>query len=219
MSRKIEPIGTDVSDPISAPPTAKARAVLAGARKVFLAQGFSAGSTDEIQREAGVSKSTVYAHYPTKEALFVAVVQAECEVFMDAVRSIPIRPGALPETLKALAVRYLEVVLSPAALALFRVTVADAPRFPQLARALYLAGPHVMTMRVAEHLAQAVEAGEIDLAEPGRDAAASLFVSMVRGEPHLEYLTHPEARPTQAQIEHWASLAVNTFLRAYGRAG
>src|SRR5690606_40365255 len=55
-----------------------------------------------------------------------------------------------------------------------------------------------------------------DLSGPGRDAAAGLFVSMVRGEPHLEYLTHPEARPTAAQIEHWADLAVTTFLRAYG---
>jgi hypothetical protein len=31
--------------------------------KVFLAHGFSAAATDMVQREAGVSKSTVYAHY------------------------------------------------------------------------------------------------------------------------------------------------------------
>lgn len=206
---------------MNAPPAAplgeKARAVLAGARRVFLEHGFSAASTDMIQRAAGVSKSTVYAHFPTKEALFIAVIEAECASFMDTVRRIDFRPGALSDTLKALAVRYLEVVLSPVALALFRVTVADAPRFPQLARTLYLAGPHVMTAMVAEHLARAAQAGEIDLAEPGRDAAASLFVSMVRGEPHVEYLTHPDARPTEAQLDQWATLAVGTFLRAYGR--
>jgi AcrR family transcriptional regulator len=40
---------------------------------VFLANGFSAATTDMIQQAAGVSKSTVYSHYPNKEALFAAV--------------------------------------------------------------------------------------------------------------------------------------------------
>ena len=48
-----------------ASPDDKAAAVLAGARSVFLAPGFSAATTDMIQRAADVSKATVYARYPT----------------------------------------------------------------------------------------------------------------------------------------------------------
>src|SRR3546814_1070545 len=46
---------------------AKALTVLRAARNIFLTHGFSAATTDMIQREAGVSKSTVYAHYANKE--------------------------------------------------------------------------------------------------------------------------------------------------------
>src|SRR3546814_6513872 len=48
--------------PSSGDLNAKALTVLRAARNVFLTHGFSAATTDMIQREAGVSKSTVYAH-------------------------------------------------------------------------------------------------------------------------------------------------------------
>ncbi len=170
-----------------------------------------------IQREAGVSKSTVYAHYATKEALFVAVIEAECAAFTDTVRRIEFRPGKLRETLTALALAYLGIVLSPAGLSLFRVVISEAPRFPNLARTLYLAGPQVIAGMVADCLDSAVTSGEADLSELGRDAAARLFINLVRSEPQLQCLTHPGAALSTAQIHQWTSEAVTTFMRAYGR--
>ena len=194
----------------------KAQTVLRAARNVFLTHGFSAATTDMIQREAGVSKSTVYAHYANKEALFVAVIQAECAEFTLSVRAIQSQPGKLRETLTALARAYLHVVVSPAGLSLFRVVIAEAPRFPDLARTLYLAGPQAIANIVSQHLAGAVASGEIDLSEIGRDGAASQFVNLVRSEPQLQCLTHPGASPSLAQIDQWTNATVTTFLRAYG---
>jgi AcrR family transcriptional regulator len=197
----------------------KARTILQAARTVFFAHGFSAASTDMIQREAGVSKSTVYAYYPGKEALFSAVIKAECAAFLANVRIIKFRSGNLRDTLTALAKAYLTITLSPSAQALFRVVIAEAPRFPELAQIFYQAGPQAMTTAVAEHLARAIDSGEVDLNEPGREAAASLFLNLVRGDPlFLQSLTHPTLVPSAAQIDHWANLAVTTFLRAYGRS-
>jgi AcrR family transcriptional regulator len=47
--------------------------VLEAARTAFAAEGSDA-SLDEIARRAGVGAGTVYRHFPTKEALFEAVV-------------------------------------------------------------------------------------------------------------------------------------------------
>lgn len=91
---------------------AKALTVLRAARNIFLTHGFSAATTDMIQREAGVSKSTVYAHYANKEALFTAVIEAECAAFTNTVHGIEFRPGKLKETLTMLARAYLNIVLS-----------------------------------------------------------------------------------------------------------
>lgn len=214
--------------PASSPPApaegdvnAKALTVLRAAREVFLTHGFSAATTDMIQREAGVSKSTVYAHYANKEALFVAVIEAECAAFAETVRDIRSQPGKLRETLTALARAYLNVVVSPTGLALFRVVIAEGPRFPDLARTLYLAGPQAIANIVSEHLASAIVSGEVDLSEIGRDTAAQLFINLVRSEPQLQCLTHPNAAPSAAQIDQWTSATVTTFMRAYGteRAG
>lgn len=195
----------------------KARQVLRAAADVFLAHGYSAASTDMIQHEAGVSKSTVYAHYANKEVLFVAVIEAECAALAQTLRGIRFQPGGLRQTLMAQGRAYLDILLSPRGLALFRVVAAEAPRFPQLARSFYLAGPRVIAAMLAEQLGQAARAGEIDVTTVGLDAAASLFSSLLRGEAQLQCLTHPLAMPSAAQIDQWVELAVATFLRAYGR--
>lgn len=195
----------------------KAAAVLQAASKVFLAHGFSASTTDMIQCEAGVSKATVYAHYPNKEALFVAVIEMQCALLAQGLNEIAFEPGNLRQTLTALGRAYLETVLAPDGLALFRVVVSEAPRFPHLARTFYKAGPRAVATRAAEHLAMAVESGEIDLTALGIDAAANAFIGLVRNEAQMHYLTHTEARPSSEQIDQWVACAVTTFLLAFER--
>ena len=74
---------------------AKARTVLHAARKIFLIHGFNGATTDMIQREAGVSKSTVYAHFANKEILFLAVIKSECEIFTASIDNITFKPCLL----------------------------------------------------------------------------------------------------------------------------
>lgn len=206
----------------AAPPTPvapddKAAAVLAGARSVFLANGFSAATTDTIQQAAGVSKATVYARYPTKEALFKAVIEAECERFLATVRSTEIRSRRLHGILAALGQAYLRLVLSADILALFRAVVGEAPRFPALARQFYLVGPHGFNRIVERHLEEAAARGEVDFSSIGLEMAAVHFVNLVRGEALMRCLTHPDAVPPQARCDQWVSAAVTTFVRAFGK--
>src|ERR1700755_3264220 len=52
----------------------KTEAILEAAGQLFREQGYGAVSMDQIAREAGVSKATVYAHFESKDELFGAVV-------------------------------------------------------------------------------------------------------------------------------------------------
>ncbi|MDP5893521.1 TetR/AcrR family transcriptional regulator C-terminal domain-containing protein [Pseudomonas aeruginosa] len=194
----------------------KSLPVLEAAATVFLAHGFSAATTDMIQREAKVSKATVYACFPNKEALFAAVIERECAVMAETVRAIEAAPGDIAKTLNDLGLSYLRIVLSPTGLALFRVVVADAVRFPDLARTFYLAGPKVIHHMIAERLEVAARAGEIDVQAIGIEGAATQFVSVLRGEGQLECLTHPDAHPSTEQLDRWVRMAVTTFLAAFG---
>jgi AcrR family transcriptional regulator len=200
-----------------AAPDDKAAAVLAGARSVFLTHGFSAATTDMIQQAAGVSKATVYARYPTKEALFNAVIEAECARFLGVVRATAIRSRQLRDVLSALAQAHLQLALSPDVLALYRAVVGEAPRFPALARQFYLLGPHGFNLIVERHLEAAAAHGEVDFSSVGLEMAAIHFVNLVRGEAQMQCLTHPGSVPSEAQCDQWASAAVTTFMRAFGR--
>ena len=195
----------------------KSEEILEAASSVFLTHGFSAATTDMIQREARISKATLYAHFPGKELLFTAVIERECAAMTETMRNREPVSGDIACTLTDLGLSYLKTVLSPTGLSLFRVVVADAPRFPELGRRFYLAGPRVIFDMVAERLAEAAKAGEIDIQSVGLHTAAILFVSLLRGEAQMECLTHPEAAPSDEQRDRWARLAVNTFLAAFAR--
>ncbi|MBZ7428892.1 TetR family transcriptional regulator, partial [Klebsiella michiganensis] len=110
---------------------------------------------------------------------------------------------------------YLDIVLSENGLALYRVVTSEAPRFPELGRRFYLAGPEKINNIVAETLQQAEFKGEVSLGGIGRNAVASLFVNMVRGEPQIQCLMHPKSSTSAAQRDQWAKDAVNAFLLAF----
>lgn len=196
--------------------SAKAYTVLRAARTIFFTHGFSGATTDMIQREAAVSKSTVYAHYANKEALFVAVIEAECQAFADTVRSIKFYPGKLKETLTALAQAYLKILLSESGLSLHRIIVAEGPRFPALARTFFMAGPSVIIAMVSEQIDSAVASGEVELGSLDAEEAARVFIHLVRSEPQFLYVIHPDYTSVPKQIDRWVTVAVETFMRAYG---
>ena len=56
----------------------KREAILEAATRVFFESGYADASMDEIAREAGVSKQTVYSHFGAKEALFGAFIRDNC---------------------------------------------------------------------------------------------------------------------------------------------
>ena len=80
-----------------------------------------------------------------------------------------------------------------------------------------MAGPTAITAMVAEHFASAVASSELDLDNLANEEAARVFINMVRSEPQLFSLTHPDLPPEKQQIERWVAVVVQTFTRAYGR--
>lgn len=117
---------------------AKRGQILEGAQRVFLQQGFAATSTDAIAAEAGVSKRTLYAYYPSKEELFADVlrgltVENPQTRVLESVRVVD--PGSreeLREALLMLAQKLIVTIMDPDYLALLRTIIADSHRFPQL---------------------------------------------------------------------------------------
>lgn len=93
------------------------------ARAEFVAEGFDGVSIDAIARKAGVSKETIYRHFPDKQALFTAALEEMADRFVAKAQAIA-RDSAMPiaEELGGLAEAILDAasgggLLSPAWLA------------------------------------------------------------------------------------------------------
>lgn len=197
-------------------PAGKAEAVLAAAERCFLARGFGAVSMDAIAREAGVSKATVYAHFADKAALFGAVIARLSERF-GGFSADALDPAAVEASLTTLARRLLELVLSPAAVGLNRIIIAEVTRFPELGEAFWQAGPARTRTEIETFLRRATAAGT--LAVPDPRVAAEQFAALARGEIHLRQMLRPEAEVGPKAIAAAAASSVQVFLKAFGPRG
>jgi len=194
----------------------KAETILTAAKRAFLASGYGAVSMDMIAREAGVSKATVYAHFAGKEELFGAVIGRECESYFARFSAGELDPRDVRGSLAVLGRRFLDLVLSPDAIALHRIIVAEVTRFPALGEVFWQAGPERQRVQIEGFLRSAVAAGTLSLDDPRQ--GAEQFVSLVRGEIHLRQLLRLDREPGARQIADVAAAAVDTFIRAFARA-
>jgi TetR/AcrR family transcriptional regulator, mexJK operon transcriptional repressor len=194
---------------VSAP---KHDAILDAARRVFLREGYSA-SMDLVAAESGVSKQTVYNHFGSKEGLLRAIVDHVSGELLDVLVERGGAPADPAATLEAVARRFLDMLLTPSHLALHRMLVAEAPRFPDLAREIYLGGPAHGARELAHYLAQESRKGTLAVADPA--LAAEQFFGALCGHLHLRALLIPQDPPTKTEIERAIAHAVQGFLRAH----
>ncbi len=126
--------------------------ILGAAAELFLLQGYAATSIEAIAGRAGVSKRTLYARFPDKGAIFPAVVRSLIQSWLSGFELTVEAAPTLEAALTAAARRILDVALSPAALSLHRLVVAEAVNFPELATALRSGGAGDGVIRIARLL-------------------------------------------------------------------
>jgi AcrR family transcriptional regulator len=101
------------------------------AKDVFLEMGFERASMDVVAARAETSKRSLYAHFESKEKLFLAVIDLVRGLFLSRLKM----PGDYSEKpVEALAMfcgRYLEILLYEASIQMCRVSMAETTRFPQ----------------------------------------------------------------------------------------
>lgn len=201
-------------------PTAKAATarrskegqIAAAARGLFLAQGFAGTSMDTVAAEARVSKRTLYQYFPSKEALFVSVVQRELATLLEALGSAHRADGA-PD-LERIAIQWMRAAFAPEMVALFRSVIAEAERLPALTRSLDEAVMKPVEAEVGRALSALAAKSGRALEDPA--AATDAFVGLLLGARQIRLLL---ALGPELDDEAQASLArarVALFLKAFG---
>ncbi len=105
--------------------------ILAAAFQVFAAHGYEATRIDEVARQAGIAKGTIYLYFRDKERLFRAVVRSLIQKRFDAVAES--FQGTAEQLVRELVSRmYNQVVRNEKVRSIVRLLIAEGGRFPQL---------------------------------------------------------------------------------------
>lgn len=209
----------DADDTPNSPRSARKRAaILDAATEVFLRDGYSGASMDEIAALSAVSKQTIYKHFGSKEALFVDIVASMTGDAGDIVHNQIADLGPdedLGDYLRAYAYRQLTVVLTPRLMQLRRLVIAEVGRFPDLAEALYTHGPRRAVGLLAAMIERLARRGLLTVDDPL--AAATNFNWLVMSAPlNAAMLLGDRGIPKPAELKRQAEDGVRVFLAAYG---
>jgi len=188
--------------------------VLAGARDVFLSDGFEGASVDDIARAANVSKATLYNYFPDKRLLFMEVARTECNRQAEiALEQIDLQaPAAV--VLRSVAQQIVGFITSDFSQRIYRICVGESDRFPELGRGFYESGPMLVRARLLEYLHQAEERGEVVITD--FELAADQFAELCKTHIFARLVFNMQSQFSQAEKDRVIDGAVEMFMARYG---
>ena len=205
------------SDPAAKPSqedSAREEEILQAAFDVFTEKGFHGARMLDVASRARASKTTLYARYPSKEALFEALMAWSTRQGTEALDAIAADETLDPLTaLHRFAAQLLALMLQPKKLALFRIAVAEGDRLSAVGRT-YSAftrdhGVECVRAIVARLLKQ--KRIEID----DRAEFGHSFIGLLQGELFTRALLGTIPSPHRDEIDRHARRAVTRLMRAY----
>lgn len=190
--------------------TKRERELQAG-MELFLKDGFDNTSMDDIAASAGVSKTTLYAHFGDKAGMFRAVFEERGTALDLGLDQVALREGAsAAERLHDVLLSVLHEALSGPGLAFLRVLVTESERQPELTKSLFLRGqPHVIEV-IGALLEQDAREYGYRLADPV--AHGALLVRMAVGGLQVDALCDSAFRPAPGFLARHARWVLGMFL-------
>lgn len=194
--------------------SARDEEILQAAFDVFAEKGFHGARMLDVASRARASKTTLYARYPSKEALFEALMAWATRQGTEALDAIAADQTLDPLTaLHRLTAQLLALMLQPKKLALFRIAVAEGDRLSKVGRTYSaFTRDHGMAC-VRAIVARLVKQGSIEIDD--RAEFGHSFIGLMQGELFMHALLGTLPPPGRDEIDRHARRAVTRLMRAY----
>lgn len=187
--------------------------IVRAATALFLELGYDRASLARIAENAEVSKATLFKQFPTKAALFDAIVTESWTLADEG--ELPCA-GNLADGLAVIGHRYAALLARPEMSDLFRIVIAELPRFPELAKAQFSQGKMPYFESVSRYLTSESRAGTAEIADV--DLAATQFLGMISNYLFWPGLLVPDWAVTPARAAEVVEEAVRTAVARYAIA-
>lgn len=189
--------------------------ILLAAERVFDAMGYGDATMEEIARECGMAKKTVYKFYPDKAALFGALIDSHDEL-RDGWTARARGAEDASSHLRRLLLELSAFILSPRQLTLTRLVIAEARKSPELAERFYRECVEKTLAFVAREMAP--DAGRANLDADEARLAADMFLGATLGTVQLRALMlNPDPETLRAELEARIEFATGMMLRVLAK--
>jgi AcrR family transcriptional regulator len=189
---------------------ARRHAFLNAANAAFLLKGYANTTLGDIIARSGGSRQTLYALFGGKQGLFEAIVsRLNAELFRPLHAEGHLERGP-EDVLVEIGVHFLQMVLTPEALGLFRLVIAEGPTMPELSERFWVLGPARTISAFETYFAEQTHRGVLNLADP--NLAARQFQGILLGNLHMQCLLGVREIPSPEEIEAFVKSAVKRFL-------
>jgi len=199
----------------SVPIDPKRQAILRHARKAFVSEGYAATRIEPIAREAGVSTATLYALFDGKAELFSAVIDDAAGDFAQQMVRIEAIEGDAREQLTRFAEAYATFMSDPFVRAIFRLVVAERPRFQAVALRFFERGRETFGGILIGILVSLSKSGALRPIDRPSWAAGHLMGMVEHPVFFVPLVTGDEIKVRRSNAEVVED-AVETFLARYG---
>jgi AcrR family transcriptional regulator len=181
------------------------------ARREFLKRGYSATCMDDVARGAGISKKTLYRLVPAKAELYRTTITDRIARFLLALDDTVLESLDVAAALERLMIEFGNLTLSSDTIALLKLAIGEADRFPELAASFYHDAIQATQAGLTRYLARQCVAGRLDLDDPHE--AAGMLRGMMIMEPQRANMMGGSELPSAEEIAARARTCVRLFLR------
>lgn len=187
--------------------------ILEVAAQSFLEHGYHGTTMSAIAGTLGGSKGTLWSYFPSKDVLFAAVIDQATAAFREQLSLILNPHDEVGTALHRFCGEFVRKISSPEAIALHRLVMGEANRFPEVGRIFHERAPRQTRLLLSAYLSDAMERGQLRRDDPLR--AARVLVGLCMCGSHSDRLMGlPEAESEDAMAID-AEQAAKIFLRAY----
>lgn len=186
------------------------RLLLEFALAEFLEHGYGGASLSRIVRQAGISKTTLYSRYASKEAIFLALIEQQADTLSaEFSPSSGLDCANLAASLKRYACHMLDVSLREDIRSINRLLYSESHRFPALGEAAAK-----RTRKGVERVTGLVREWSAQSGTPCRhpEAVAEVFILSIRGWYIDVMLTN--RRVSAKALDRWVDQTIHVVLSA-----
>jgi TetR/AcrR family transcriptional regulator, mexJK operon transcriptional repressor len=188
-------------------------AIVQLALRSFLAHGYEATSMSAIAKEMGGSKGTLWSYFSSKEELLGAVIDTASAAFQSFMGAILDTRKDIRVVLTRFCETFLERISRPEAIALQRLIVSQADRFPEIGRVFHDHAPAINHATLSDFIKRQMVAGVLRADDPNE--AARMLLDLCTAGYHDRVLYGVEGA-SKAVEKREAARVVKQFLRCYG---